>query len=523
MVKKLPFKYKFVISFLIIETFFLSLIIIFNYTSIKDTSQKLLDKKIKISTELFINLIKTPMIIYDLATIDDVVKSFVNSDDISYLQINDNENRVISEYKSQIFGNNINSQVDDYIIKNKDIYINEEQIGTLKIIYDITNIKKELNYITNTILILAFIELILSITISYIIGRKLSNAIEQLQQGVQDISKNEDKPINLNIKTSDELEYLANSFVNMQNTIISRNKTLKDLNKNLEDIVYTRTQELLSVNKKLSDSIKVASYIQKSILPEKETLAHFFDDFFIYYKPKDIVSGDIYLFERLSKDELLIFNIDCTGHGVSGAFVTMLVKAIQKDILKIHDKNHMLFMENAEYIDTSKILNLLNFQLKSTLNQQNINSSTISDVGLDGCVLYINKKSKLGILSSANSNIFTVDNNGIIKEIKSDKYSIGYKKSQLDFEFSNHFIDFTNTNTIYLTTDGFLDQLGGAKGFPFAKRRFKELIDENLYFDLKTQKEKFKHKIEEYQGENENTDDRSIVALRFSSKISCNI
>jgi sigma-B regulation protein RsbU (phosphoserine phosphatase) len=193
----------------------------------------------------------------------------------------------------------------------------------------------------------------------------------------------------------------------------------------------------------------------------------------------------------------------------------MLVKAIQKDIMKLHDQNQVLLVENKQFINTSKILNILNYQLKTTLNQNSIYSQTNSDVGLDGTVLYINKKENLGILSNANSHAFVIKENKEIIELKADRKSIGYKRSELNYEFSNHFLDLTTIDTIYLTTDGFLDQLGGNKGFPFAKRRFKELICNNTHSPLEKQKNNFIKEITSYQQDLENTDDRSVIAIQI--------
>jgi serine phosphatase RsbU (regulator of sigma subunit) len=370
---------------------------------------------------------------------------------------------------------------------------------------DIINRKKELEKHDTIHLFLSIIIITILITILLLIIRWWDKKVkESFNNFRESFKKTKLTKVDKNSLPFLEFKDLATEF----NEMIQSKQIIQDS--------LTKTfNELSQVHKQLSDSIQVASYIQKSILPNRSILESFFKDNFIYYQPKDIVSGDIYLFEKISEDEIIIFNIDCTGHGVSGAFVTMLVKAIQKDMMKLHGQSQMLLIEDKQVINTSKILNILNSKLKTTLNQYNTESKTDSDVGFDGVVLYINKKEDLGILSNANSHAFVVDKNREITELKADKKSIGYKHSKFDYKFSNHFLNLSTIDTIYLTSDGFLDQLGGNKGFPFAKRRFKELISNNLNFPLEEQKNNFIQKIEKYQQNLENTDDRTIIAIKI--------
>jgi serine phosphatase RsbU (regulator of sigma subunit) len=502
---RIPFKYKFILSFSILEFVFLILIVTLNYNSIQTNSKELLEDKVTISSQLFSDLIKSSVMMADTSALDDMIKTFIKTDDICSIIIKDAENKEISSFVKNI---NITKDNENFITIIKDIKIYGQKIGEVKIIYDVSKSQENINSITNQILILAFIEIILSIIISYLLGQKTSSAIERLQKGVQNIYENgECQKINIDIKTGDELEFLANSFIQMQEKVISSTNELKNLNKDLESKVKKRTEQLSVLNEHLSTSIRFASSIQRAILPNENILNEFFLEHFIYYQPKDIVSGDIYLFNKISEDEILIFTIDCTGHGVGGAFITMLVKAIQQDILKENDKSHILFDENHDFINTGKLLSIFNHKLKKILNKH--------DVGFDGSILYVNKKTKLATYSSANSQIFLLDKNKEIKYIKADKCSIGYKKSELNYEFSNYFIDLTNIDKIYLSTDGFIDQLGGKKGFPFAKKKFKKIIKDNTDTKLSNQKEIFIEEIKKYQREYENTDDRTIIALQI--------
>jgi serine phosphatase RsbU (regulator of sigma subunit) len=323
-----------------------------------------------------------------------------------------------------------------------------------------------------------------------LLAYKISHDIKNVANSLHKMNTNETGfDIELTSNTNDEVGFLIKEF---NNTILF----LKNIYKNIENL-----------NRQFKESVKVALYIQSSIIPNDISFIRCFDDFFIYYKPKDTISGDIYLIRELNKDEYVLLIIDCTGHGVSGALITILVKSIERELLGMQT--------GSMSISTSKILHLFNKRIKEILNQNTKDSMTLSDVGFDGGVLYINKKDKLGMYSGANSNIF-ISQSGNIKTLKTDRHSIGYKKSDVEYQFSEYYIDLSLEQTIYLTTDGFIDQLGGQKGFPFAKKKFIKLIEENHKKPLRKQKDIFEEEVNKYQSDYDQTDDRTVIALKFN-------
>jgi serine phosphatase RsbU (regulator of sigma subunit) len=265
-------------------------------------------------------------------------------------------------------------------------------------------------------------------------------------------------------------------------------------------------EEIKNINQNLRDSINVASIIQSSILPSDDFFKQNFDDYFIYYQPKDIVSGDIYLVKKINDKEFILMIIDCTGHGVSGAFLTMFIKAISKDLHYFMDSISL-----TKEVSTSYILSIFNKQIKDLLKQS---YQVHSDFGCDGAILYINREKNFAKYSGANCPIY-IEKDGKVEIIKANRHSIGYKKSDINYIFNEKIIDLSQEQIIYLTTDGFIDQLGGNKGFPFAKKRFVKLIEENYHKSLKEQKDIFIDYINKYQANYENIDDRTVIALKF--------
>ena len=266
-------------------------------------------------------------------------------------------------------------------------------------------------------------------------------------------------------------------------------------------------QKVHQAHQHTKESIEYASLIQTSLIPESQIFRKYFNDYFVLWHPKDIVGGDIYFCEELrEKDECLLMIIDCTGHGVPGAFVTMLVKAIERQIVSKINHN-----EN-EIVSPSEILSVFNQSIKYLLKQER--KGSISNAGFDGQIVYYNKKEKIIKCASARNSIFYVQDDEVI-EIKGDRHSIGYKESNLDFQFIEHTIDLTKETTIYLSTDGYWDQMGGEHERSFGKKRLKTLIENIKNEPMAEQQEEFIYTLRDYQGNVDRQDDITIVAFKI--------
>jgi len=259
-------------------------------------------------------------------------------------------------------------------------------------------------------------------------------------------------------------------------------------------------------HKKITDSIQFASMIQNALLPDQELLSNSFEDSFVIWKPKDVVGGDIYFFEKLrNENEFLLFLIDCTGHGVPGALVTALVKAVQLQV------TGEALMAKGE-INPARILTFFNIKLKHLLKQEH--EKSLSNAGFDGGVLYFDKERKIVKYAGAETPLFYIQN-GKLSMIKGDRQSIGYRTSETYFAFTEHTIDVNQNTCFYLTTDGFLDQNGGEKGYPYGKKRFKQLILDHHQKEFSTQKELYLEAINQYRGKGEATDDMTLAGVKI--------
>jgi len=266
-------------------------------------------------------------------------------------------------------------------------------------------------------------------------------------------------------------------------------------------------KEIEVIQKHTRESIEYASLIQGALIPDSKAFINYFSDYFAIWHPKDIVGGDIYLFEELrDKDECLLMVIDCTGHGVPGAFVTMLVKAIERQIIaKIN---------NDLTIDVSPawILSYFNKQMKILLKQENTDS--VSNAGFDGGIIYYNKKDEILKFAGAETSLFYIED-AELKTIKGSRHSVGYKKSDANFEFKEHILKVKNGMQFYCTTDGYLDQNGGEKGFPFSKKRFTNLIKEWHVETFENQEQIYLNTLSHYQGDEDRNDDVTLVGFKI--------
>ncbi|HRD40017.1 MAG TPA: SpoIIE family protein phosphatase, partial [Bacteroidia bacterium] len=220
--------------------------------------------------------------------------------------------------------------------------------------------------------------------------------------------------------------------------------------KNQHNQIEEKSKELEIKNKDIQDSINYAKRIQYAVLPHEETIYRSIPLSFIFYKPKDIVSGDFFWFHELNRDEYILVCADCTGHGVPGAFMTVIGSSLLNQTV----------IDN-KITKPSEILNELDKQINFTLKQQKDTDSSVQD-GMDLSLIKVNKAKNQIILTSAKRPVVFVKNNEL-KEIRGNKYSMGGMRTG-DKVFEEIELNYSEGDVLYLYTDGYADQFGGPKG-----------------------------------------------------------
>ena len=303
--------------------------------------------------------------------------------------------------------------------------------------------------------------------------------------------------------------------------IENQKKELEELSASLEIKVQQRTKELdkekkqvEAIHKHTRESIEYASLIQGAVVSYENELKPFFKDSFVHWEPKDTVGGDIWLFNELRhEDECLLFFIDCTGHGVPGAFVTMIVKAVEREIVS-NLKKHPEFD-----ISPAIIMAHFNKTMKILLKQETKDS--LSNAGWDGGIIYYNRRSQILKFAGAETPLFYMTNDGEFKTIKGNRYSVGYKKCDINYEYKESIVEVQEGMKFYCTTDGYLDQNGGEKDFPFGKKRFGNLIKTYYLESMSDQKKRFLDAMQEYENaieNNDRNDDMTVIGFEIGKK-----
>lgn len=269
------------------------------------------------------------------------------------------------------------------------------------------------------------------------------------------------------------------------------------ITKEMEKQVTERTRELAEQNQKIIDSIDYAKRLQESILATQDELEKALGDYFIVWKPRDLVGGDLYWVRQINTECSLVAVIDCTGHGVPGAFMTMAVNSVL---------NHII---DQGILEPADILAKLNMQLKATLHRSG--QDRLADDGLDIGICRINNNKQL-IFAGAKIPLY-IKRGCQVYTIMGNKKSIGYRRSSGDLEFTNHNWQIEAGDRFYLITDGYIDQNGGERDFPFGRTRLIQAIIDQSETKLSQQREAFESLLNEYMGSEAQRDDITMVGF----------
>jgi serine phosphatase RsbU (regulator of sigma subunit) len=274
---------------------------------------------------------------------------------------------------------------------------------------------------------------------------------------------------------------------------------LKEANQTLEQKVIERTQKIEAQNREITCSIHYASRIQHALLPPNEELKRLLPYCFVLSKPRDIVSGDYYWLAK-KDDKVIIAVADCTGHGVPGAFMSILGVAFLNEVVN-----------KAETISADEILNQLRGQVIKSLHQTGKNDETRDGMEMALCVIDFSKKRLQ--YSGAFRPLYLIRDNEL-KEFKGDNMPIGIYEQE-DIPFSSKEVLFKKNDIIYLFTDGYADQFGGTGKKKFRSENFKKLLIDIHNLPMHEQKKALEKRYEEWRGEIDQVDDILIAGIKM--------
>jgi PAS domain S-box-containing protein len=257
-------------------------------------------------------------------------------------------------------------------------------------------------------------------------------------------------------------------------------------------------QRAAAANQLILQSLRYASRIQSAVLPARRELNAVAADHFLIWEPRDIVGGDFFWFQPIN-DGYAVMVGDCTGHGVPGAFMTLIAWGLLDRMLRQvpNDK-------------PSQLLTGLHRGVQSLLGQYERQGET--DDGLEVGVCFIKPDKKQMTFAGARFSLWRANNEGVI-EIKGDRKGLGYRRYPPDATFTDFTLPFADSDSFYLTTDGLIDQIGGPRGRSFGKRRFQELLKKNRGASMSEQEESLRRTFAKYQGQQLRRDDLTVLGF----------
>jgi len=335
--------------------------------------------------------------------------------------------------------------------------------------------------------------LLLYFALAFFITQSLSLPISQLSNSIDNVISNNfarTEKIAV-ISSKDEVGGLAEDFQYM----------LTKVQDSFEEI-RIKSEKIAEKQHALMKSLEYAQQIQQAILPDEEDLSSFFAEFFVLYLPRDVVSGDFYWLIR-RKEQVFIAVVDCTGHGVPGAFMSMIGHTLLNKIIT-----------QSKISDPADILEVLHTEVKEALRQD----TNKNDDGMDISLCLIESKPSnpdhcLLTFAGAKGKLFYTEN-GELKELKGTKRSIGGSHKSAVKPFENQKITLKNSELIYLFTDGMIDQHNEIDE-KYSKQRLKDFVSQIKHLPLQEQYGKLIAEMSNYMGKQAQRDDITMLGIRI--------
>ncbi|MCF8381270.1 MAG: SpoIIE family protein phosphatase [Bacteroidales bacterium] len=297
------------------------------------------------------------------------------------------------------------------------------------------------------------------------------------------------------------LKLKEDQTVVLENKVSERTKELKKANNELTEknnIVHQQKELLEFRSKEIKDSIEYAKRIQNASFPPRKILETIASDYFIFYKPRDIVSGDFYWFGEVD-EKVIIIAADSTGHGVPGAFMSMFGIAFLNEIVN----KEKIFYPN-------EILDTLRERIAGSLNRADDEFETMD--GMDMSVLTIDAENSKIYYSGAFNSLYFIRNE-VLQIVEADKMPVAFYQ-KMD-PFTLHTLELFKGDSFYIFTDGLIDQFGGPKGKKFLNKQLKEIIMEISHLPMEEQHKQVSQAFSEWRGNYFQVDDVLMIGFKF--------
>ena len=438
----------------------------------------------------------------------------------------------ITQFKSSVIdsvGKEQLGQMLDSLLFHEEKYL--EIMDTITFHYD-QEVNQKLDSTKNTEFYLVIFTMVVLIFEGFFIFRPVVNKTakqwEEINQSKNEleklnanllISEEENRKKTLELKTNqeeikqnlEELEAMNESLIKTTDELKHKNEILKEATEVLDqknqqirhkrDQLADQSKLLEDKNRNITQSLRYAKRIQEAIIPNPKDLENYFEDAFLLFQPRDIVSGDFYWFHE--KDNLkVIIAADCTGHGVPGALMTMIGNSLLNEIVP-----------GREIMNPSEILLELDRKLIETLQKRSGDGKPIHD-GMDMAVLCIDTDTRQVEFAAAHNPLFHICN-GELEKIKGSKFPVGSAQYKSEKVFDLTSFQAEPNSSLYIFTDGFQDQYGEQAKRKYMSKRFRNFLLLISHLPMQEQKQKLNDEFVEWRGNCTQTDDLLIIGIRL--------
>ncbi|MFY7787866.1 MAG: HAMP domain-containing protein [Thermoflexibacteraceae bacterium] len=391
---------------------------------------------------------------------------------------------------------------------------------------DVAEAFAPIQQLRNILLLIVACTLLLFVFAAFNIAKLFTKPIRKLNEVTKKIAAG-DLTQKADINATNEIGELAHSFNDMTGRIYTVQNELKEMNANLEFKVAERTEELQTMIEELNQtneelyttvefvekqkneltkkndnivaSITYARRIQAAILPLHEDINKVLKDFFIFYKPRDIVSGDFYWFGELPNNQCLIAAADCTGHGVPGALMSMIGVNLLNEIVYLMDIDSPELILDKMQVEINRIL------------QQSVTG--VRD-GMDIAICKIDLPQRQVEYAGAMNSVYYIQNNQL-HEIKSNRIGIGGNSLRKPQKFDKHIIHLSSPTMLYLFSDGYADQIGGISHRKYMTKNFKSLLLSLHHLYPEMQQENLALTLHEWMAGEPQLDDIMVIGVKL--------
>ncbi len=300
------------------------------------------------------------------------------------------------------------------------------------------------------------------------------------------------------IKVQKDLRFKSEQIIEQNEELMLQKEEISTQ----RDAMQTQKEYIERQNRDIISSIRYAKRIQNAMLPSDDLLNQYFPESFVYFLPKDIISGDFY-WVTAKDDKIVLAVVDCTGHGVPGAFMSLIGQS---------HLNQIVMQEGI--MDSAEILNKLHRGINSSLKQE----ETDNQDGMDAGIVVIDKNAGKIEFSGAKNTLICIENDKNTIQVKGDKMSIGGSEvKSIDRCYTKHEQPILDGATYYLFSDGYSDQFGGPNDKKFMISQLKKLLKDLSHKSMEDQQFTLRHKFEEWKLNSPQTDDVLVLGFRIKS------